>query len=174
MGNKSDLRVKRTKKLIEDAFIEMRKTMPMRKIKVRALCEKAMINPSTFYKYYEDIYDLSRHIEEKIMDRFFSDFHAEKEIFSDPEAWLKAISKTDPEEVEIIDTLYRENRLEEYMNALRRVLKLYENMDLEEEEYLRLVFAVSGGMMTRVLLEEWEEEKLEKELASCIERVLKE
>ena len=47
-----------TKKIIKDTFIEMLEKKNIQKIYVRELCEKADINRSTFYKYYESQYDL--------------------------------------------------------------------------------------------------------------------
>lgn len=58
-----DLRVEKTKKSIEEAFLEYRSVRPLEKIKVKELCERAKINKSTFYTHYADIYDLSDQLE---------------------------------------------------------------------------------------------------------------
>lgn len=44
--------------LIENSFIDLLKTTPLRKITVTKLCENAQINRVTFYKHYLDVYDL--------------------------------------------------------------------------------------------------------------------
>ncbi len=67
-----DLRVYKSKKSIYDAFISLRSKKELRKITVRELCEKAMINKSTFYTYYEDIFDLSDKIESEIVESIAS------------------------------------------------------------------------------------------------------
>ncbi|MCD7842055.1 MAG: hypothetical protein LUG56_06245 [Lachnospiraceae bacterium] len=44
-----DIRIKKTKESITNAFLELRSRKPLEKITVKELCEKAMINKSTFY-----------------------------------------------------------------------------------------------------------------------------
>ena len=53
----------KSKKSIFDAFVNLRSKKELRKITVKELCEKALINKSTFYTYYEDMFDLSDKIE---------------------------------------------------------------------------------------------------------------
>ncbi len=66
-----DLRVKRTLMSIEKAFYELRATNQLEQIKVKTLCEKAMINKTTFYNYFPDIYALSDYLENKIIEEKF-------------------------------------------------------------------------------------------------------
>ena len=56
-------RIKLTKSLLKNALVEMLKTESIHKISIRALCEKAGINRSTFYKHYKDQYNLMLEIE---------------------------------------------------------------------------------------------------------------
>lgn len=63
-----DLRVRYTKKIIEEAFLELLKERPLVKISVKAICEKAEINRTTYYKYYDNPYDLLNKMEAKILD----------------------------------------------------------------------------------------------------------
>lgn len=67
---KTDARVIHTKATIREDFIALLNDHPLNKITVKALCDKANINRATFYRYYEDIYDLY----EKIKDEFISAF----------------------------------------------------------------------------------------------------
>lgn len=64
-----DLRGERTKKNIKEAFLKLRKKKPIEKISIREISELAMINKSTFYRYYEDIYQLSDEIENAVLDK---------------------------------------------------------------------------------------------------------
>ena len=54
-----DIRIARTDRAIEKAFMELRAKNPLEKIKIKDLCALACINKSTFYAHYEDIYALS-------------------------------------------------------------------------------------------------------------------
>ncbi len=56
--NEDDLRVKRTKLFICRAFDELITERAFSKISVKELCERAMVNRSTFYRYFTDKYDL--------------------------------------------------------------------------------------------------------------------
>ena len=53
-----DLRVRKTLKAIHDAFTSMLLEMPYEKITVKALCERALVNKTTFYRYYPTLDDL--------------------------------------------------------------------------------------------------------------------
>ncbi len=54
----TDLRVRYTRKVIQDAFWTLLKEKPLAKITVKEVCELAQINRGTFYKHYLDCYDL--------------------------------------------------------------------------------------------------------------------
>ena len=53
-----DRRIKYTKKVIRDKFIELREQKPMNKITVTYLCLQCEINRARVYRYYDDVYDL--------------------------------------------------------------------------------------------------------------------
>lgn len=61
---------KRTKKAIADAFIELLKTKAFDKISVQRILDAADVNRSTFYKYYQDKYDLARQILHQLLNEF--------------------------------------------------------------------------------------------------------
>ena len=65
---KEDQRSRLTKKLIEDAFIDILASKPINNVSVKEVCEKAQINRSTFYSYYEDIYALYDSIKDIIRE----------------------------------------------------------------------------------------------------------
>ena len=53
-----DIRVRRTRKLLQQAFIELTVEKGFAALTVRDITERAMVNRSTFYRYYLDKYDL--------------------------------------------------------------------------------------------------------------------
>ena len=63
-------RVKMTKRLIKEAFIELLEKKPFNKVSVTDLCNTAEINRSTFYAYYEDVPMLLREVQERIIDDY--------------------------------------------------------------------------------------------------------
>ena len=68
MEKKEDQRIRLSKKLIEDAFIDLLAEKPLLKINVKEVCEKANVNRSTFYAHYQDILDLYDKIKIKITE----------------------------------------------------------------------------------------------------------
>ena len=62
-----DIRIEKTDRAIEKAFMELRAKTPLEKIKIKDLCALACVNKSTFYAHYQDIYDLSDRLEKKLI-----------------------------------------------------------------------------------------------------------
>ncbi|MDR2487389.1 MAG: TetR/AcrR family transcriptional regulator [Clostridiales Family XIII bacterium] len=69
MVKETDLRVVRTKRLIEDAFFDLLEEVGFAKITVDMIARKAMINRSTFYLHYSDKFDLLAKTEEEMLRR---------------------------------------------------------------------------------------------------------
>ena len=63
---KEDIRVQKTLKAIHDAFSSLLQEMPYEKISVKALCERAMINKTTFYRYYPTLDDLLEQVQSEL------------------------------------------------------------------------------------------------------------
>lgn len=68
--NKKDPRIIKTLRQIDNALLDNLKEHEFRKITVDMLCRCAMINRSTFYKYYTDKYDLLDNYLERILSSF--------------------------------------------------------------------------------------------------------
>ena len=62
-----DLRITKTKTAIINAFLSLRSKKPLEKITIKELCEQAMINKSTFYSHYGDIYELSDMLDTEVV-----------------------------------------------------------------------------------------------------------
>lgn len=70
MEKKLDRRVRKTKKLLLSAIIKLMSEKKVNKITVKELTELADINRSTFYLYYDDIFDMVDKIESEIIKNF--------------------------------------------------------------------------------------------------------
>ena len=55
---KEDLRVRRTRKLLQTALMELTIQKGFETVTVKDICEQAMVNRATFYRHYADKYDL--------------------------------------------------------------------------------------------------------------------
>jgi AcrR family transcriptional regulator len=55
---KTDLRIRRTYKLLFEALLFLLEEQPFEKISVTDICDRAMVHRTTFYKHFEDKYQL--------------------------------------------------------------------------------------------------------------------
>ena len=60
-------RIMLTKKLFNNSLIDMLQTQNIYQISIRELCQYAVINRSTFYKYYRSQFDLLSEIEQDLL-----------------------------------------------------------------------------------------------------------
>lgn len=69
--NSDDLRVKRTRKMLQNALLELTVEKGFADLTIREIAERAMVNRSTFYRHYLDKYDLlSQYLEEQVFQSF--------------------------------------------------------------------------------------------------------
>lgn len=71
-GNEEDLRVRRTKKLLNESLIMIMQKKPFEKITVKDICDDAMVHRTTFYMHFEDKYDLLRYCMNELESPFNS------------------------------------------------------------------------------------------------------
>ena len=62
-------RVRMTKKMIKDAYIELLENSPDKRLSITEICQRADINRSTFYIHYEDVNQLAKEIEDELLDQ---------------------------------------------------------------------------------------------------------
>lgn len=67
---KTDARVRYTRHMITSAFLELLAEKEISRITVKEICEKSEINRGTFYKHYQDVYDLMEKLETEALDGF--------------------------------------------------------------------------------------------------------
>ena len=72
-GPRIDLRVRRTRKLLRDALVNLIEEEGFDNIKIAQIADRAMINRVTFYRYYRDKYDFLTHC----MDDVFEELEAQ-------------------------------------------------------------------------------------------------
>lgn len=75
--NGFDARVRYTRMIIEQSFLELVREKPVSKITVTEICQKSQVNRATFYKHYLDVPDLLEKIEEQLFDQIRTAFSAQ-------------------------------------------------------------------------------------------------
>ncbi len=91
----TDLRIRRTHKYLQEAMIELIIEQGFDAITVGDIAERAMINRATFYRHYQDKYDLVAKIFEETTNQLVENmkpFHKEtsqSQIGNPPEIWTQ-------------------------------------------------------------------------------------
>lgn len=62
-----DLRERKTKRSIKNAFLQLRAQKSLERITIKELAELAEISKATFYLHYKDIYDLSSQLQNEVI-----------------------------------------------------------------------------------------------------------
>jgi AcrR family transcriptional regulator len=92
MPIKEDLRVKRTKKALAEAFVNLLKAKPLDDITINELCETADVRRATFYKHYNDKFDFIAAFTGALRDEFDRDVWA-KAGHLDPKEYFAVYAK---------------------------------------------------------------------------------
>ena len=88
---KSDLRVIKTKKSLYNSLLDLMREKSFEEIKVSDICNKALINRSTFYAHYEDKYDLFSDYVNELKEALVKELKKNNNIESPKEYYLEMI-----------------------------------------------------------------------------------
>lgn len=145
-----DLRVEKTRKSIINAFIALRAKKPLEKITIKELCEKAMINKSTFYSHYADIYELSEELETEVVISVIQTIDHSGLLFENPEAFTRALFMAYQSQDSLIQILFSGNRSSQLISKVEKGVK--ELVFREHPEYredivrnVGLTYAIYGS-----------------------------
>ncbi len=100
-----DLRMVKTREQIKNAFLTLREKLMPEKIKVKDICDMAMINKTTFYNHYTDSMQLSNEIDELAIDKIVDKFEQKDKLLEDPKAYMLGLMKAlerDRDELKIV------------------------------------------------------------------------
>lgn len=90
---KEDRRVKRTKKNLRDSLFALLEKKNINQITVTELTTLADVNRSTFYLYYNDIFDMMEKIQQEIYEIFVETVVNYKNDFNDIEGIVEYLSR---------------------------------------------------------------------------------
>lgn len=118
-----DLRTKRTKHNIINAFIELRSRKPLEKITIKELAEIALINKATFYSHYKDIYDLSEQLEKEAIDMLLKNLPHPDSLITNPKQATTELALAFMSQGKLVDILFSDSRSSLLINGIERGLK---------------------------------------------------
>ena len=145
-----DIRMQKTKRSIYNAFIELRSKKELEKLTVKELCEKAEINKSTFYVYYNDIYDLSEQIEDEIVTAVIKNIGAPEKMMSNPAEFAEILCEAYSAQHNLISIVFSGIRSEQLPRKIEAAIKetLFEafpQLRDDTEMNIRLTYCIYGG-----------------------------
>ena len=107
---------------IINAFMEMRAQQPLERIMVIELCEKADINKSTFYAYFNDVFDLSDQLENEVIQRILGSIPSAGLVFENPEEFTRILISAYQANSSLISKLFSGTRACQLPEKLERAL----------------------------------------------------
>ena len=162
-----DLRVLKTKKNIRDAFLDLRKKHTLDEIKVNALCEKAMVNKTTFYNHYRDIYDLSEELEIEVLDNFLNNFQDIDMMLTDSQRFINGMHAVLESENEMLRIVFRD-KMDELIDRIEKKIRDY----YAKEEQMFISFLI-GGSIHLMMKSKNKNEDVEKFLVEVITKIVR-
>ncbi|MBM6774233.1 TetR/AcrR family transcriptional regulator [Olsenella profusa] len=143
----ADLRTTKTLRALREAFLGLRRELPLERVTVRALCERAEIGKATFYLHYHSIYDLSDELQRDLVSRVVDEVGAPETLLEQPAETARLLCRAFERRQDEVDALFscgQEHRLSECLEAeLRRRLGSVGNGTVKSD--VLLTYLVAGG-----------------------------
>ncbi|SHJ78735.1 TetR/AcrR family transcriptional regulator [Hespellia stercorisuis] len=105
-----DLREKKTKRNITNAFLQLRAQKPLERITIKELAGLAEISKATFYLHYHDIYDLSDTLEKEIIQDILDGLPHADSVLSDTSQFFRELIIAFHAQQHLIEILFSGSR----------------------------------------------------------------
>ena len=166
--NKNDLRFQKTEFLIKNTYFNLKKHGST-VVKVKDLCEAAMINKTTFYAHYETIEHLHKQICTEFVQEILCDCAYIDRIQGETRAFIYSLLGAFVEKMPAIEKLYGDD-LHALVNDVETVLmEQFKKYPVDEDYELSIRFCIGGAF--RLLAREKDPLRIQKTV-ELIERVL--
>lgn len=148
-----DYRIQKTKRSIYNAFIELRSKKPLEKLTIKELCEKAQINKSTFYVYYQDVYDLSDKIEDEVISEIMKSLSDTEEILANPALFSNRLFLAYTSQQSLINIVFNGSRSDNLPRKIEAAIKdaVFRNYPQYKNNIdfnIHLTYSIYGGFYT--------------------------
>ena len=152
-----DRRIRRTKKLLKEALLELMGEKEFKNITVKDITERADLNRGTFYLHYTDTYDLLQKIEQEFICEFerMIDNYKPDSTKKYSHEFLNQLFDFVSENLELCRNMFQHNPNNGYLDQLIQIiiskgfkfnkdLSLGENTSLEVYQFYFLAHGVIG------------------------------
>ena len=166
--NKNDLRFKKTELLIKNTYFQLKKRGSIT-VKVKDLCDTAMINKTTFYAHYETIEHLHKAVCREVVTQILAQNPYIDKIESETKEFVYSILGSFVEMMPTVEKLYGDD-MHALVNDVEGVLMegVVDNK-IDEEYELSIRFCIGGAF--RLLAREKDPKRIEKTV-DLIEKIL--
>ncbi len=148
--NKNDLRFKKTEIAIKEAYMTLKENSA-KPIKVTELCEKAMINKTTFYAHYETIETLKKQTCQEYTSKLLNSCAHINELLTNTKAIVNDIYVLFNKNEKIILRLY-ENDINALVNDVEKeLLKIVSVSNVSEDTEFAVKFCIGGALRLLIL-----------------------
>lgn len=162
------MRFIKTERLIEETYLSLRKKF-RRPIKVRELCEAALINKTTFYAHYETMEALHAHICEKEVGHIIENCPDIDAAFSDTGRFVKSLVSAIQACSSTMDALFYHDTAGQINAIEATLLKRYLGYSVSPQQEMKMIFAIGGA--AKLLIPEQSEERIQMTI-QLIDRVI--
>lgn len=118
-----DLREKKTRRAIYNAFLKIRTTKPLEKITVKELAEEAEISKATFYLHYKDVFDLSDSLQNETIKNIADNIEIPQEMLSAPEKVFMSLTNSFKANQSLVDILFSSSQYAKLPILVEQALK---------------------------------------------------
>ncbi len=173
-----DYRIEKTKRSIYNAFLEVRSKKPLERVTVKELCDKAQINKSTFYVYYDDVYDLSDKIEKEIVENIIHSIDAPEDIIDNPDVFARKLCLAYSSQSVLISTVFSGTRSERLPCKIEEALKemifsKHPEFANSPEKNMLVTYSVYGGHFAYIKNLSYGEDSVMKFIAEISKRIMR-
>lgn len=165
-----DLRIKKTRAALKEAFLTLRAKKPLEKITIKELTELANINKATYYLHYHDIYDLSETLERELMHKCLSNIENQEYIITDAGKFIKGLEEAVLANEKEIKILFEGSRSTSFAELFEKELddiieKNFPGYEPTLESRMKMTFLVHGAYYTYFKYSEYGIDKTVKLIA---------
>lgn len=173
---KTDQRVRLTRNLLKNALVQLMQKQHIAKISIRAICEVADINRSTFYVHYADQYDLLNKVEQEVLDnlnKYLSEQYLDENHPISVQVLTKILDYV-KNNGELFKALLSENcdfTFQKNLIELAQIISAQQNQsfDAKTQEYIKL-FGFTGIIS---MLQKWLHDGTQESPAQMAEFVIR-
>lgn len=145
-----DLREKKTRRSIQNAFLQLRARKPLERITIKELTELAEISKATFYLHYNDIYDLSDSMGRELIQDLMKNISRPETAWEDPAFFIKELTDAfyaGPDKIDIVFSGLQSQMLPQGLEDEIRACIFREHPELREDVsfHVWLTFQIQGS-----------------------------